>query len=311
VYNNIGTKIKELAKFIAWMGIIGSAIICIILFVVDDDMAGICIGVLIGGSLISWISSLFMYGFGELINKTTEIARNTALTNSRQKKSLGVICTNCKGENHDNAKFCRYCGTPLDAQGTVLSELAAPVAEQTAALPETPAPVYEQATAVPEIPVLVAAQAANLPETPAPFAEGTAAPPQPHGEDFSAALYPETQASLVAVADLPQNLIKAIYCSVCGNPLNPYAAFCIRCGASAAPLSLANLVCGSDNPPGSWHHGGSSMHNSQSSSHQLGFCDQCDLPFYQGHVFCLRCGNQLALPSAQPVAAAPNPCAVP
>jgi hypothetical protein len=30
------------------------------------------------GSLISWISSLALYGFGELIEKTAEIARNTA-----------------------------------------------------------------------------------------------------------------------------------------------------------------------------------------------------------------------------------------
>jgi hypothetical protein len=60
------------------------------------------------------------------------------------------------------------------------------------------------------------------------------------------------------------------------------------------------------------------MHNSQSPPRQLGFCDQCGLPFSQGQVFCLRCGNRLTLPPpastpspAQPVVTAPNPFAVP
>jgi TolA-binding protein len=148
-----------------------------------------------------------------------------------------MICINCKGENRDNAKFCRYCGTPLDAQGAVLSEPAAPVAEQTATLPETPALVYEQAAAVPETPVLVAAQPTESPEPPAFLAEQPA--PQPQGEDFAAAPYPETQASSVAVADLPQNPAQAACCSVCGNPLRPGAGFCNRCGTPVATPSSA------------------------------------------------------------------------
>ena len=79
--------IKILAQIIAWVGMIGSAIVGIIMIAQGSDMRsggetlvgmskGIC--VIIVGSLISWISSWFLYGFGELIEKTTEVARNTA-----------------------------------------------------------------------------------------------------------------------------------------------------------------------------------------------------------------------------------------
>ncbi|MCL2079175.1 MAG: hypothetical protein FWH17_04935 [Oscillospiraceae bacterium] len=73
MYNNIGAKIKILAQIIAWVGIIGSVIIG---FISLTFIWGI--GVLIGGSLLSWILSWFIYGFGELIQKTSEIAQNTA-----------------------------------------------------------------------------------------------------------------------------------------------------------------------------------------------------------------------------------------
>jgi len=77
MYNKIGIKIKVAAKVIAWIGIIGSTIAGIFLmsykpFVITG------LGVLLGGSFISWILSWFMYGYGELIEKTTEIAKNTA-----------------------------------------------------------------------------------------------------------------------------------------------------------------------------------------------------------------------------------------
>ena len=73
-FENIGGKIKTLAQVVAILGVIVSVIAG--LFVLDDSAL---YGVLIAfvGSVLSWISSLFIYGFGELIDKTTEIAKNT------------------------------------------------------------------------------------------------------------------------------------------------------------------------------------------------------------------------------------------
>ena len=87
MWDNIGGKIKILAKIIAWVGIISSVIgfIIFISFALSDDhyMIGTYLGIgfciLVIGSIISWISSWFMYGFGELIEKATEIECNTRI----------------------------------------------------------------------------------------------------------------------------------------------------------------------------------------------------------------------------------------
>ena len=119
MYNNIGANIKILAQVIAWVGIIGSVITGFILIAQGADsyyggevLVGIGIGILLVGSLMSWISSWFMYGFGELIEKTTEIAKNTSFSDSGQKKSFEMTCK-CGTKNESDMKFCQNCGEPL------------------------------------------------------------------------------------------------------------------------------------------------------------------------------------------------------
>ena len=77
MFNNIGKKIKTLAVVICWIGIVGSVLAGIIMCVSDEDMIIFGLLTMIAGALISWIGSFFMYGFGELIDKTAEIAANT------------------------------------------------------------------------------------------------------------------------------------------------------------------------------------------------------------------------------------------
>jgi Na+-transporting methylmalonyl-CoA/oxaloacetate decarboxylase gamma subunit len=76
MYNNIGAKIKVLAKVIAWVGIICSVITGIGLIIDGNYLTVIGICVILVGTLFFWISSWFMYGFGELIAKAAEIAKN-------------------------------------------------------------------------------------------------------------------------------------------------------------------------------------------------------------------------------------------
>lgn len=96
MFKNIGRKIKGLTKFLFWLGFIfwiiaGLAVMVIGILTTpvsfdggDSFPATAFIFVLLGilvigiGFLISWISSFFMYGYGELIDKTAEIAKNTA-----------------------------------------------------------------------------------------------------------------------------------------------------------------------------------------------------------------------------------------
>lgn len=83
MFENIGSKIKTLAKVICWAGIIISVIVGIVMLVSGGDVgSGVGLVVIIVGCLGSWIGSFFTYGFGELIEKTTEIAENTKSLNS-------------------------------------------------------------------------------------------------------------------------------------------------------------------------------------------------------------------------------------
>lgn len=87
MFNNMGNKIKKLAKVICWIGIIGSIITGLILIAIgceglshsyysnDDEIITIIAGLLIAivGSIISWIGSFKLYGFGDLVNNVQEI----------------------------------------------------------------------------------------------------------------------------------------------------------------------------------------------------------------------------------------------
>jgi len=83
MFENIGSKLKMLAKVNCWVGISLSIIAAIVMFAsaADSFYGGemyIAIGfaVLIIGPLFSWIGSFVIYGFGELIDKTCAIERS-------------------------------------------------------------------------------------------------------------------------------------------------------------------------------------------------------------------------------------------
>lgn len=79
MFTNIGDKIKNLASVLAWLGIIGSIIGGIVMIAVGLESSEIFVlfGFLtaIAGSLVSWIGSFLLYGFGELIDRVAQIDR--------------------------------------------------------------------------------------------------------------------------------------------------------------------------------------------------------------------------------------------
>ncbi len=85
MFDNIGRKIKILAKTICWIGIVCSVIIAMIIFAGADKAldslkaAYLFFGFafLILGPLFSWISSFVLYGFGELVETICEVAEST------------------------------------------------------------------------------------------------------------------------------------------------------------------------------------------------------------------------------------------
>lgn len=84
MFANIGKKIKGLAVFVCWVGIVFSAIAGIILLSQKNSYGyyryasnGIGIYILIIGPIASWLSSITLYAFGELVDKTTDTNEST------------------------------------------------------------------------------------------------------------------------------------------------------------------------------------------------------------------------------------------
>ncbi len=74
MFNNVGAKIKAIAKVAAWIGIAVCLIYGFVMLVSMENMALIGLLIMTVGSLVSWISALVLYGFGELIENSNIIA---------------------------------------------------------------------------------------------------------------------------------------------------------------------------------------------------------------------------------------------
>lgn len=77
MYDNIGRKIKTLAKVDFIVLTILSVIAGIILIASDEDLILTALLVFVLGPLVAWISSLLTFGFGELIEKVSSIEKST------------------------------------------------------------------------------------------------------------------------------------------------------------------------------------------------------------------------------------------
>ncbi len=93
-FYNIGGKIKGLAVVICIVGIIISVAFGIYMYnnstrfygMSFNEAAAISIAIIIAGPLLSWVGALFVYGFGELIEKTTIIAEH--VTKAEKEKDI-------------------------------------------------------------------------------------------------------------------------------------------------------------------------------------------------------------------------------
>lgn len=86
MFDHIGGKIKTVAKAVCWIGIVLSIVFGLILLIAlsTDSLAiGIAVAIPVAipvtvlGAFLSWIGSFTLYGYGELIELTAKIERNT------------------------------------------------------------------------------------------------------------------------------------------------------------------------------------------------------------------------------------------
>jgi hypothetical protein len=80
MFDNIGEKIKMLAKVVCWIGIVASIIIGVVAAIGAGDIGiVICLLIVILGGLLSWVGSFVLYGFGELVQNSAIIAVNSKI----------------------------------------------------------------------------------------------------------------------------------------------------------------------------------------------------------------------------------------
>lgn len=136
MYDNIGGKIKTVAKVVGFTGI-GISILTGLLFLLvafsEEKFSYFGIGILVAflGSLISWVSTIALYGFGQLVENTDVIAKqskrqtgdlqyygdmiNESISSTKyqeshaDKSTTSRYCTNCGKIVTGNV--CPYCGT--------------------------------------------------------------------------------------------------------------------------------------------------------------------------------------------------------
>ena len=78
MYDNIGKKIKLVTQILTGVAIVSCFVICFLLALHSsvENIAKYLLAAPISAVII-WVSSFYMYGFGELIDKVCDIERNT------------------------------------------------------------------------------------------------------------------------------------------------------------------------------------------------------------------------------------------
>ena len=91
MYDNIGKKIKGLAKAAFIVETIGVIISALVMMAEDEDMIPAAFCMILIGPLVAWVASWMLYGFGELIDKACDIERNTRRTNEKKSEVQNKI----------------------------------------------------------------------------------------------------------------------------------------------------------------------------------------------------------------------------
>ena len=88
MYDNIGGKIKGLAKTSFIVATIAAVITGIALIATDEDLIGYGLLVMVVGPIVAWFSSWLLYGFGQLVENSDIIAAEYNRKNEKHEKVL-------------------------------------------------------------------------------------------------------------------------------------------------------------------------------------------------------------------------------
>ena len=92
MYEKIGSKIKILAKVMFFIGSFGSIMAGVAFMIDKNEFNFIGIIILVVGIILSLATSWILYGFGELIEKTSFIATNVYSSKNQKKENINIDC---------------------------------------------------------------------------------------------------------------------------------------------------------------------------------------------------------------------------
>lgn len=97
MFKNIGAKIKALAKVIFGLEVAASVLIGLAIMMAEEGAAfiGFCLFWVVI-PFLAWIGSLFLYGFGELVDRTTKIEER--LNNLSKRPGVQTTQPNVMGQ---------------------------------------------------------------------------------------------------------------------------------------------------------------------------------------------------------------------
>ncbi len=86
MYDNIGGKIKGLAKTMFIVEAIGAIITGLVLLSIDEDLIGYGLLTLVCGPIVAWVGSWLLYAFGELVEDVHAIRNKEGTTEEKAKR---------------------------------------------------------------------------------------------------------------------------------------------------------------------------------------------------------------------------------
>ena len=134
LYENIGDKVKRLAKVVFAIESIAAIIYALVLMCTDAVLAGLI--VLVVGPLVAWVSSWVLYAFGELVEKTVANESHTKnilkiLQDKESQNLTGEPTVKANKPRAAHAWLCDNCGkmatqTPCEHCGYMHKNESAP-----------------------------------------------------------------------------------------------------------------------------------------------------------------------------------------
>ncbi len=124
MFDNIGGKIKALAKVVCWCGIIASTICAIAAWsqnsrYQNNTINGIII--LVVGCLISWIGSFYTYGFGQLI-ENSDIIKNKLIANPANSTVPFEVVTTTKKDGDETTRTMIKSAKELNEEQKIMAD---------------------------------------------------------------------------------------------------------------------------------------------------------------------------------------------